>query len=99
MPYLGRGLKPSLFEPSALLRAEAGGRLPVRVSFDGHRPALPGVTVTSSGVGSEQGYLTTSSARAFGAALARQFRADHARASYFDLKKSAGGWRGRVADR
>jgi hypothetical protein len=82
VPYLGRGLDPSLFEAAALQRAEAGGRLPVRVSFDGHRPELPGLTITSSGAGSEHGYLTASSARLFGAALARQFRADHARASY-----------------
>jgi hypothetical protein len=82
VPYLGRGLDPRIFELSALQRAEAGGRLPVRVSFNSHRPALPGITITSSGAGSEQGYLTASSARVFGAALARQFRADHARASY-----------------
>jgi len=82
VPYLGRGLDLSLFEPGALQRAEAGGRLPVRVRFGGGRPMLPGVTITSSGGGSAQGYLTASSARIFGAALARQFRADHGRASY-----------------
>ena len=82
VPYLGRGLNPRLFELSALQRAEAAGRLPVRVSFNGRRPTLPGVTITSSGAGSELGYLTVSSARVFGAALERQFRADHARASY-----------------
>lgn len=37
---------------------------------------------TRSGQGSAQGYLTASSARVFGAALARQFRADHGRDSY-----------------
>lgn len=82
LPYLGRGLDPSLFELSALQRAEAGGRLPVRLSFHGHRPVLPGVTITRSAAGTAAGYLTASSARIFGAALARQFRADHARASY-----------------
>jgi hypothetical protein len=82
VPYLGRGLDPRLFDPTALERAEAGGRLPVRVSFDGSRPVLPGVTITRSGAGSAQGYLTASSAPVFGAALARQFRADHSRASY-----------------
>lgn len=82
LPYLGHGLDPSLFNLTALERAEAGGRLPVQVTFTGHRPALPGVTITRSGRGSASGYLTASSARTFGAALARQFRADHGRASY-----------------
>src|SRR5712691_9199604 len=44
--------------------------------------ALPGVTITRSGGGVASGYLTASSARAFGRALVRQFRADHARGSY-----------------
>lgn len=38
--------------------------------------------MTQSARGIAQGYLTASSARVFGAALARQFRADHGRASY-----------------
>jgi hypothetical protein len=82
LPYLGHGLDPSLFDLAALERAESGGRLPVRVTFTGHRPALPGMTVTGAGRRSERGYLTTAGARAFGAALARQFRADYPRASY-----------------
>jgi len=82
LPYLGRGLDPSLFDLAALRLAEAGGRLPVRVSFAGRRPALPGVTITRAGRGTAEGYLTSSSALAFGVALARQFRADHAGASY-----------------
>ena len=82
LPYLGRGLDPSLFSVAALQRAEAGGRLPVRVAFAGRRPALPGVTITRAGAGSADGYLTGASARTFGAALARQVRRDHARASY-----------------
>jgi hypothetical protein len=82
LPYLGRGLDPSLFDLSALRLAEAGGRLPVQVSYVGRRPALPGVTITQARRGIARGYLTSSSAAAFGAALARQFRADQARASY-----------------
>ena len=82
LPYLGRGLDPSLFNLAALRLAEAGGRLPVRVSFAGRRPALPGVTITRAGRGTAEGYLTSSSAPAFGAALARQFRADYAGSSY-----------------
>src|SRR5260370_37006 len=69
--------------PAAIRRiVAAAGRLPVRVSFAGRRPALPGVTITRAGRGTAEGYLTSSSAPAFGAALARQFRADHAGSSY-----------------
>jgi len=82
LPFLGRGLSPSLFSLTALEKAESGGRLPVQVAFTGRRPAIPGLTITRSGLGHANGYLTAASARAFGAALWRQFRADHARASY-----------------
>jgi hypothetical protein len=49
LPYLGRGLDPSLFDVSALIARETGGLLPVRVGFQGRPPAppaLPGVRVT-----------------------------------------------------
>jgi hypothetical protein len=82
LPYLSRGLSPSLFSLAALEKAESGGRLPVQVAFTGRRPAIPGLTVTRSGLGHASGYLTAASARRFGAALWRQFAADHARGSY-----------------
>jgi hypothetical protein len=82
LPYLGHGLDPSLFDVTGLLRQENDGRLPVQIDYAGRLPALPGVTVTTSGGGIARGYLTASSAVAFGAALARQFAADQARASY-----------------
>ena len=82
LPYLGHGLDPRLFDVSALVRAEHGGRLPVALRYQGRLPALPGVTVTRAGTGTAQGYLTASSAPLFGAALARQLMADHARGSY-----------------
>jgi hypothetical protein len=91
LPYLGRGLDPGLFDLGVLQRAESAGRLPVRVTFRGHRPGLPGVTVTGSGQGNAEGYLTVSSAGAFGAALGRQVRADHARGSYGSDGLFAGG--------
>lgn len=69
LPYLGHGLDPSLFDLNALERAEVGGRLPVRVTFTGARPQLPGVTITSSGRATAAGYLTAAGARAFGSAL------------------------------
>jgi hypothetical protein len=76
-PYLDQGLAPSLFEPAALAKVEAGGKLPVTVTYAGATPALPGVTITSSSGGTARGYLTPAGARAFGAALARQYAADH----------------------
>jgi hypothetical protein len=82
LPYLGRGLDPALFKVSALLGGEKAGRLTVRVGYHGRVPVLPGVTVTSAGHGSARGYLTAASARVFGAALARQYAADHADAGY-----------------
>jgi hypothetical protein len=82
LPYLGRGLDPGLFDVPQLLRAEAGGRLPLRITFSGRPPALPGVTVARTGPETAQGYLTSSSARSFGLALMRQFRRDRARGSF-----------------
>jgi hypothetical protein len=82
LPYLGRGLSLSLFQVSALEKVASGGRLPVRVTFTGRRPAIPGLTVTKSAAGSAAGYLTASSARKFGAALERQYRADHSRGQF-----------------
>lgn len=82
LPYLGHGLDPDLFDLSVLERAEARGRLPLQMTFRGRIPSLPGVTITRLGQGTAQGYLTASSARAFGAALARQSRTDHLSRGY-----------------
>lgn len=91
LPYVGKSLDPRLFEVGALQRAERDGRLPVTIRYKVHPPALPGVTVTSRATSSEQGYLTASSARVFGAALARQMARDHARGSYGTDGLFAGG--------
>jgi hypothetical protein len=84
LPYLGRGLDPGLFDAATLasLAASSGGRLPVSLAYRGARPALPGIMITSARAGRASGYLTVASARTFGAALLRQFAADHAGASY-----------------
>ena len=82
VPYLGRGLDPSLFDVGTLRRWETAGRLPVRVSYQGRPPVLPGVRITRASAGTAEGYLTGSSAKAFGTALRRQYLADRARASY-----------------
>jgi hypothetical protein len=76
--YLGHGLSPSLFDLGALRRAERYGRLPLHITFRGRRPRLPGVTVTRSGAGYEDGYLTAAAARRFGATLAPPDTAGHA---------------------
>ena len=91
VPYLGHGLGWTLFDVPALARAEKAGRLPVRVSYGTRLRALPGVTITRSGGGLASGYLTASSARVFGAALIRQFRADHRSGSYGRDGMFAGG--------
>jgi hypothetical protein len=91
VPYLGRGLSADLFDIASLLRQQASGRLPVEVRYAGRVPSLPGVTITSAAGGTARGYLTAASARTFGAALARQFVADHARGSYGQDGLFAGG--------
>jgi hypothetical protein len=97
LPYLGRGLDPDLFLVSSLARQETAGRLPVTVTYHGRGPSLPGVTISHAGHGSARGYLTASGAAAFGAALARQFIADHARDSYGQDGLFAGGLSIRLA--
>jgi len=88
LPFLGRGLDLSLFD----IAAQPGGpTLSVRVSYSGAAPQLPGVTITREAGGVATGYLTAAGARTFGAALARQFAADHARASYGSDGIFAGG--------
>lgn len=82
LPYLGHGLDPDLFDLSVLERAEARGRLPLQLTFRGRVPSLPGLRITRLGQGTAEGYLTASSARAFGAALARQSRTDHLSRGY-----------------
>jgi hypothetical protein len=78
--YLGHGLDPSLFDAAKLPRT---GRLPVTITYGGAKaPALPGVTITGSQAGTASGYLTTTSARTFGAALMRQYARDHATGAY-----------------
>jgi len=82
LPYLGRGLDPSLFNLASLRNAESGGQLPVQIRFTGSAPSLPGVTITHTAAGSAQGYLTATSAKTFGAALAHQFVTDHGAGDY-----------------
>jgi hypothetical protein len=91
VPYLNHGLSWTLFDVPALATAEKAGRLPVRISYGARLRALPGVTITRSGGGLASGYLTASSARVFGTALIRQFRADRRSGSYGRDGMFAGG--------
>lgn len=67
-PYVGRSLDLSLFD---LETAGRDGRTAVRIAYTGQRPAVPGVHVTSARGGVAQGYVTDSSAAAFGQAVRR----------------------------
>jgi hypothetical protein len=91
LPFVGRGLSPSLFELSALARAERDGRLPLTLRFRARLHAPPGMSVTRTGPGTAEGYLTAAGARKLGAALARQLVADHDRGSYGTDGLFAGG--------
>ena len=83
LPYLDRGLDPSLFDLRLLAGREAGWQA-ARTGCLSRQPPVPArrVTITSSAAGVADGYLTAASARRFGAALVRQFLADHRRGSY-----------------
>jgi hypothetical protein len=75
VPYLYRNLDPSLF---AAKRTGPSDQVPVHVVYrsgTGTAPA-PGVTVTRTTADGADGYLTPSSAKQFGAALAQQYAAD-----------------------
>jgi hypothetical protein len=77
MAYFGRSLDPSLFDATAIAAAGFGERLPIVITYQvGTKPSLPGVTITSASGGNARGYLTPSSARVFGAALADKAIAD-----------------------
>jgi hypothetical protein len=77
IPYLSRGLDPRLFDLQALAAAESDGRLPVRVTFTGREPEIPGLIVTLRERDSALGFFSAGSAWEFGAALAGQYAADH----------------------
>jgi hypothetical protein len=76
MAYAGRFLDPSSFDATALADAGFGDRIPLRITYADKLPPLPGVTITSKGPGRARGYVTRSSAKAFGAAVAEQAIAD-----------------------
>jgi hypothetical protein len=70
-PLLGRSVDLALFDLHAV-RTGTDGRTPVRVSYTGSRPSIPGLHVSAAENGVAQGYVTTRSSAAFGAALRDQ---------------------------
>src|SRR5262249_58367893 len=68
MPYLGRGLAPSLFDAASLASREPAGRLPVTVAFNGGGPRLPRGTITHVASGTAPGDPHRAGAPAFGPA-------------------------------
>jgi hypothetical protein len=76
-PYLGRYLSVDLFDVTRLATARTADRVPLLITYTpGTTPSLPGVVITSALAGHATGYVTPSSARTFGAALADQAIAD-----------------------
>jgi hypothetical protein len=76
MAYFGRFLDPSLFDATAIADAGFGDRIPLKITYTGSLPALPGITITSKNGASARGYVTRTSAKTFGAALAKQAISD-----------------------
>ena len=70
-PLLGRSVDLALFDLHGA-GADARGRTAVRVSYSGSRPRVPGLHVSSAAGGVAEGWVSASSASAFGAALLRQ---------------------------
>ena len=84
VPYLGHGLDRELFN---ITRTDAAAaKVPVHLTYHSKRPAVAGVTVTSASGGVADGYLTATSARAFGRSVRARFAAD-----------AKGGWKQRPA--
>ncbi|HEY0238843.1 MAG TPA: hypothetical protein VGC37_09365 [Friedmanniella sp.] len=77
---LGRTVDLALFDLHGAA-ATKSDRTAVRVSYPGARPSVPGLHLTSAKNGVARGYVKTSSAPAFGAALRHAARAVDARTS------------------
>jgi hypothetical protein len=76
-PYLGRYLSVDLFDVTRQAASPPADRVRLLITYtSGTTPSLPGVTITSASAGHATGYVTPSSARRFGAALANQAVAD-----------------------
>lgn len=77
LPYLGRGLDPSLFDVDFLLRTpDAATRVPVAMALAPGATAPAGITVSRAERGTASGYATAASGAAFAAVLKARIGAD-----------------------
>lgn len=83
VPYLGSTMDLSLFDVTRLA-ASGSADTAVRVTYRSAsaRQSVPGITITHRSGASARGVVTHASGRKFGAALARQWHADHAAARH-----------------
>ena len=80
LPYLGTRLDPSLFDISAA--GSSDDQVDVVIRFRGPAgTAVPGISPFARSGNQARATMTSESARAFGAALARQWQADHGSAT------------------
>lgn len=77
LPYLGRGLDPSLFDISSLLQVStAATRVPVVMALAPDAAVPAGITLSRAARGMASGYATAASGAAFAAALKARIGAD-----------------------
>ena len=89
--YLGHGLDMGLFDVTAVAGMERTGALPVRVTYSGRVPNLPGLRVARASAGVASGYMAAASARTFGRALAKLWTSDRVRGRFGTDGMFAGG--------
>jgi hypothetical protein len=82
-PYLGSTLDLSLFDVTTLAASGATGTA-VQVAYRSAaaRQSVPGIAITHRSGTSARGVVTSATGAKFGAALARQWRVDHAAATH-----------------
>jgi hypothetical protein len=79
LPYLGHGLDRELFNVTHPATKGKAGRVMLKVTYPKARPTVTGLTVTSTSKGSARGYVTATSAAAFGRFVRARFQADQGR--------------------
>jgi hypothetical protein len=77
LPYLGRGLDPSLFDIDSLLRVpDAATRVPLAMALAPGAAVPAGITLSRAARGTASGYATAASGAAFATALKARIGAD-----------------------
>jgi hypothetical protein len=85
VPYLGHGLDRELFNVTRPATGGKAGRVMLKVTYSKTRPAVTGLTVTSTSKGSARGYVTPTSAAALGRFVRTRFQADQGRSGNLSL--------------